>query len=290
MISNRLYLTVGTKLEHDYYNGLGAMPTGRLAWNISARQMAWASASRALQIPSATDASIQLNFGEVTPLAGPPIEFARLGNPNIEDEALLAYEAGYRASFTDRFSLDWTAYYNRYTHLDTLEPISPFLEDTPPPARLVAGTAYGNLMNGETHGFELFGDWKVLRRWTLEPGYALELIHMRLAATSGDTASVPDAQGGSPRNSAQVRSHLALTTRLGWDASAYFVGRLTAPSIPAYARVDTGLSWQCSERFAISVVGQNLLSNTHLEFIDLSGSTPSALMKRSGYLKAVWTF
>ncbi len=290
VISNRLYLTLGAKLEHDYYNGFAIMPTARLTWNMSQRQMAWAAVSHAVRNPAENDAALRLNFGGFTPPNGTPILFVKLGNSDIENEKVIGYEAGYRASLSDRLSLDFSAFYNDYTQQETSEPIVPFLESTPAPPHLVEGTEYANLMYGETQGFELSGDWKVSRRWSIKPGYALSLIHMRLRPGSGDTSSVAGVEGSTPQNSATIRSHFALSSRLGWDTSAYFTGRLTDPAVPSYVRLDTGLSWQCLERFGISVFGQNLLASTHLEFVDPVQSTTSSLMKRGGYAKATWTF
>jgi iron complex outermembrane receptor protein len=77
---------------------------------------------------------------------------------------------------------------------------------------------------------------------------------------------------------------------LTWDASAYFVDRLASPAVPSYTRLDSQLAWQCKENFALALVGQNLLRDRHLEFIDQTGSVDSTSMKRSAYLKLTWTF
>src|SRR5665213_42969 len=284
VLSDRLYLTIGTKVEHNYYTGFGVMPTVRVAWTPSKRQTVWAAVSRAHRTPKATDASIRLNFGGFTPPGGTPVLFAVFGNPNLQDEGLVAYEAGYRASFSERISVDFAAYYNNYSTKETEEPGAPFFENTPAPAHIVVPTVYENLMHGAAYGFEVFGNWKVSNRWTISPGYAFEQIRMRLEPGSGDTTSVAQAQGSSPANSTQIRSHVFLPRNISWDVSAYVVGRLTDPAIPSYTRLDTGLTWQRAERLSFSVVGQNL-AGRHLEFIDLNESTTSSLMKPSVYGK-----
>src|SRR5665213_2720079 len=284
VLSDRLYLTIGTKVEHNYYTGFGVMPTVRVAWTPSKRQTVWAAVSRAHRTPKATDASIRLNFGGFTPPGGTPVLFAVFGNPNLQDEGLVAYEAGYRASFSERISVDFAAYYNNYSTKETEEPGAPFFENTPAPAHIVVPTVYENLMHGAAYGFEVFGNWKVSNRWTISPGYAFEQIRMRLEPGSGDTTSVAQAQGSSPANSTQIRSHVFLPRNISWDVSAYVVGRLTDPAIPSYTRLDTGLTCQRAERLSFSVVGQNL-AGRHLEFIDLNESTTSSLMKPSVYGK-----
>jgi outer membrane receptor for monomeric catechols len=145
-------------------------------------------------------------------------------------------------------------------------------------------------MHGEAHGFEIAVNWRATARWTLSPGYAFEQIHMHLDSTSQDTGSVLNGEGSSPVHSAEVRSHLDLMHGIAWDASAYFVDRLRSGEIPAYTRVDTGLTWRWTERLSCSVVGQNLVRDHHLEFVDDTGSVISTLVKRGAYAKLTWQF
>jgi iron complex outermembrane receptor protein len=289
LVPDRLFLTVGTKIEHDYYTGWDAQPSVRVAWTPNARRTIWAAVSDADRSPAAIDASIVNNLGGV---AGPngPAALRLLGNPNLENEKTIAYEAGYRMSLAEHLSLDFAAYYNDQFDQETTEPGMPFFEPAPLPPHLVLPLIYSNLMHGESHGFELATNWKVASRWTLSPGYAFEQIHMHLEPTSHDTTSVSAAEGSSPVHSAQLRSHLALAHNLSWDASVYFVDRLTDPVIPAYTRLDTGLTWQCNKKSSLSLVGQNLLKDRHPEFIDSTGSAATTLIKRSAYAKFSWYF
>lgn len=113
---------------------------------------------------------------------------------------------------------------------------------------------------------------------------------MHLDPTSNDMLLCPDAEGGSPDHSAQFRSHLDLNRGLSWDVSAYFVDRLRALSTPSHTRVDTGLTWEFAERGSFSVVGQNLLADHRLEYVDKTGLVQSGLVKRSAYAKVTWQF
>ena len=145
-------------------------------------------------------------------------------------------------------------------------------------------------MHGEAHGFEIAANWKATGRWTLSPGYAFEQIHMHLDPTSKDTGSVLDAEGNTPVHSAQLRSHFDLAHGVGWDASSYFVDRLRSGQIASYTRLDTGLTWRWTVRLGMSLVGQDLVKDRHLEFVDDSGSVGSTLVKRSAYAKFTWQF
>ena len=174
--------------------------------------------------------------------------------------------------------------------------MAPFFEPTPLPAHEVQPFMYENLMFGETHGIELTGNWKVSDRWTLSPGYAFEELRMHTDPASADTETGPFVEGAAPRDSAQLRSHLEMRHAFAWDASVYYVdqlnhqGPLGDVTIPAYTRLDTGLTWQVRESVTLNVVGQNLLRDHHLEFIDINGSLQSGQIKQSGYAKLTWRF
>jgi iron complex outermembrane receptor protein len=113
---------------------------------------------------------------------------------------------------------------------------------------------------------------------------------MLTSPLSQDTQTAEETEGSNPDVQAQLRSHVDLSRTLKWDTSVYLVDRLVAQSVPSYTRLDSGLSWRWKEGLTISVVGQNLLRDDHLEFVDYSGATRSTLVKRSAYAKITWRF
>src|SRR5580704_4781080 len=290
LLPDKLYLTVGARLDHNYYTGFNVLPGAQVAWTPDRQQSFWAAISQNNRTPAETDTGSRANFAGFPGPGGTPILAALVGNPHFDDEALTAYETGWRTSVRDDLSIELTAYYGAYNSQETTEPAAPVFETTPAPPHLVLPVTYANLMHGEAHGFEMALNWNATARWTLSPGYGFEQIHMHLDPTSQDTTSVLDAEGGSPVNSAQLRSHFDLAHRVGWDASAYFVDRLRSGEIPSYTWFDTGLTWRWTEGLAMSLVGQNLVKDRHLEFVDDSGSIQSTLIKRSAYAKFTWQF
>ncbi len=290
VIPQRLNLTIGTKLNYDYYTGLALMPTVRLAFMPDSHNTMWLGVSRSLRTPAALDTISRLNLGGFTGPGGEPDVIALIGNKNIESENELSVDAGHRASLTDQLSVDVAVYFNHYGDQETEEPAAPFPETTPLPAHTVFPLMFENLMHGDGVGFEAFATWNVFARWTLSPGYAFENIRMKLEAGSQDLDSVQEAEGASPVNSAQLRSNVSLPHHLTWNLSTYFVGRLRDPAIPEYTRVDTGVIWNYGEHLSFSIFGQNLLQSQHEEFVDSTGSIRTTLMKRGGYMKVTWTF
>ncbi len=287
---DRLYLTIGTKLEHNDFSGFEFQPSARIAWNVNKDHMLWAGYSRARRTPSPADRGLKVGLVAFPGPGGLPVLLTLLGSPSTVSENLDAFEAGYRTQLHANISLDLTAFYNRYGDLETVEPRTPFVELNPPPPHLNVPIVFANQMHGETHGFETAVNWKIIDRWTLSPGYAFERIHLHTSPTSQDTGSVSTTEGNSPHHQAQLRSNLVLPRGFEWDTSVYFVGRLPAQKVPSYTRLDTAISWRASEGLAFSLVGQNLLKDHHLEAHSLDQSEFSSLIKRSVYAKFTWQF
>lgn len=294
VIPDRLFLTGGIRVEHNHYTGWNAMPSGRVAWMPTDRQMVWAAISDSVRTPSQVDAGFRANLGSFTPPGGPLFLTSFEGNPDINDESLMAYEFGYRTAVSDRLSFDLASYYNQYEHLVADDLGTPYFESTPFPPHMVLPLTNENAMHGETHGIEAWTSWKVTHRWMLSPGYAFEAIHMH-GITNAGPLSVNLAEKSSPTHSAQLRSHVSLPHGFSWDASSYFEdsvvgyqfieGSAVPRKIPSYTRVDSQLSWQFSEGCRLSVVGQNLVQDHHMEFIDWTQSAGTNLVKRSAYME-----
>ena len=286
---DRVFLTVGSKLENNYFSGFDTAPSARVAWTPNKKNTFWAAVSRADRSPARRNEDADINIAVFPGPGGVPAELRLLGNPEEKSEHVVAYEAGYRAQPAGPFSIDVATFFNDYTDLATTEAGSPFLVVNPP-SHLVLPLVWGNKMHGTTEGVEVSANWKVNDRWTVSPGYALLRMHLHTDPTSQDTTTLPDTEGSSPRHQAQLRSHLNLPGHFVWDASAYFVERLPAQQVPSYTRIDTQLSRQLGERWEFSLVGQNLLRDQHLESNDVLTSLNPTQAKRSAYAKIVWRF
>ncbi len=290
LVQDRVYLTLGSKFEHNDFTGFNAQPSARISWSIDKANMVWAGFSRALRTPSIAERSLVNNFAAFPGPGGLPILLSVAGDPATTNENLDAYEVGYRTQPLSNLSLDLTAYYNRYGNLSTFEPGVPFFQPNPPPPHINVPLFYSNMLYGEAHGVEASVSWQISKRWSLSPGYAFERLHLHTLPTSLDTTSGPFDEGSTPHQQAQLRSHFTIFRNLQWDTSAYFVGRIPAEQVPSYTRLDSGLTWQTSEHLSFSLFGQNLLQNTHLETNSYLQSNLSSLIKRSVYAMFSWQF
>jgi hypothetical protein len=54
--------------------------------------------------------------------------------------------------------------------------------------------------------------------------------------------------------------------------------------------MDSQLTWSARENLSLSIAGQNLLRDHHLEFTDRWGGLASSRIKRSVFARFVWTF
>lgn len=288
----RVFLIVGTKLENSYFSGLNLEPSARLAWTPSSRETFWAAVSGADQTPTRRLIGLAAALTAFPDPEGSatPVEIILFGNPGYMVEHVLSYEAGFRVHSRQRLSLDVSAFFNRYDHLETVEPGPGAFQPLPTPARFVVPITFANLMYGTTEGAELAGNWKLTNRWTLSPGYAFLEMHLHTDASSQDTTSALGYQGSNPQHQAQLRSHLELFRNISWDANSYFISSLPAEQVPSYTRIDSQLSWKFGERAELSLVGENLLHDHHLESNDVLTLVNPAQIKRSAYAKIRWQF
>ncbi len=289
LLRDRFRLTLGTKLEHNAYNGFEAQPNLRLLWTATPRHALWAAISRAVRTPARSDVGLRRNTAAFPGRDGLLNLVSSLGNPNLKSDELLAYELGYRAQLSKRLSLDVATFYNRYDRLRTTEPGAPFFETSPAPPHLLLPQVFDNKLHGETHGVELTSNWRVTHRWTLSGGYSLLRTHLHFDPSSQDISSVAKVEGTSPRQQAQFRSRFDLPEGLELDTSVYFVGQLAAQQIPSYTRLDMRIGWRPAERLELSVASQNMLDHQHAEFSPGSGLSPIQIT-RSVFGKLTWRF
>jgi iron complex outermembrane receptor protein len=290
ILPDRIHVSLGTRVEHHDFTGFDIQPSARLVWTPNAKNSVWAAVSGADRSPALSDTDFRVNFEALPGPGNMPVLVSLFGNPNQKNEHLTAFEAGYRTALTNRFALDSTVFYNRYRDLTSVEPGAMRVESSPAPVHLLMPESFGNGLHGETHGIEVFANWKVARFWTLNPGYAFSSINLHESAGSQDSGSVIGTDGGTPDHQAQLRSTVSLPWNLQWNASTYFVNRLPAQSIPAYTRVDTGLTWRLGERFTLDLVGQNLLKDLHPEYSSPYSTVQPGQMRRNAYAKVAWSF
>jgi iron complex outermembrane receptor protein len=262
-----LALTVGVKIEDNSFTKPEALPSVRLAWQRSDRQMLWAAVSRAVRSPS----RVERDFA-IPGLTTPGL---------FESETLVAYEAGYRGRPLENFSFSASLFYNRYDDLRT--------NDLTPPGTFPGFV--GNSLKGETYGAEIWGDYAVRDWWRLSAG--LTALHKDFKLKPGSLdISGQESEGVDPDAWAKARSQMKLTDTVDLDLSlrAYddvpvskaggYVGA------PAYVEADARLAWRARQGLELSVSGANLLHDRHVEASEARRNA----IPRSVYVGLSWRY
>jgi iron complex outermembrane receptor protein len=285
LVEERLNLTLGSRFEHNDITGLEVEPSIRLTWTPTKKQTVWAAVSRAVRTPSYLELDIQNNRSVVQPPAGPPVLVSVFGNQNLNSEQLTAYELGYRIKPIESLSFDATAFYNVYDQLIATAQGTPFFEAAPAPPHVVVPLVFKNNQTAETYGAEVLGEWRATENWRLVASYTY--LHM-------DLHPAP-AFNDNPQNQFQIHSYLNLPHHIGLDAAVYYVERIgalfgdTSTSIPAYVRVDLGVTWRPIKTLELGIFGQNLLDDHHLESTSYK-TTVLTEIPRGIMGRIIWSF
>jgi len=292
LLPDRLYVTLGSKFEHNDFTGFEIQPSGRLLWTPNDRHTVWAAISRAVRTPSRAEADVRLNQlvlppGTLSP--GAPLTVAAFfGDHSMVAETLLAYELGYRVQPYERLSFDLALFYNVYNDLLTAEPRTPFLETSPSPPHLVLPFFAGNSLHGETYGAELAANWPLTEWWRLRALYSY--LHVYLHTDQGSRATVsPAAQWSSPQHQFSLRSAMDLPGHLAFDLALRYVDSLVHLQVGSYTVLDVRLGWRPLQTLELAIVSQNLGAN-HIEFIPTFLNTQPTTVRPSVYGQITWRF
>jgi len=285
LVDNRLQITLGSKFERNKFTGFEAEPNARLLWNLTPNQSIWTAVSRAVRTPALTEEGLRLNSAVIPPgtPSNPsplPAVVAVFGSQQFNSEDLLAYELGYRVQATSNLSLDIATFYNNYSNLRTAEPGTPFVEGSPAPTDIVIPFVAANKMSGGTYGVELFADWKVVPKWRLAGSYSY--LQMDIHKNTDSQDPTPDnPNGSSPRHQWYLRSSVDLPKHFEQDTTLRFVDHVSSLNLPNYYSLDAHLGWRPITSLELSIGGQNLLDNRHLEFMPDFVNTSPTVVKRS---------
>jgi iron complex outermembrane recepter protein len=292
-LAPRVYLTLGSKLEHNDYTGYEVEPSARIQWNVEPTELLWAAVSRAVRTPSRYDRDLEVPSGLVD--APPPYQFPTTylrGNPDFDSEILIAYEAGFRAVLGPSLSGSLSTFYNDYSDLRSTT-------STPTTATYIFPypVFFQNNLEGDTYGLELSTSYQALEWWRLRLGYDLlrENIHVRPGATDATGAANETAD---PQQQVALRSSIDLPRSVTFDATLRWVDTLhidngptggpVVGTVPSYFELDSRLGWFITRKLELAVTGQNLLHAYHPEY-GFPSPTREEIV-RSVYARLTWGF
>ncbi len=289
IVSNHLWLTVGSKFEHNNYSGFEVQPNVRLLWTPTEHQTFWAAVTRAVRTPSRFDQDLQLSIFSPagTQLFGLPTYVRVVGSKNFVSEQMISSELGYRTLVASTFYVDFAAFHNDYKDLYGYGPGTLFVEPLAAPTRLILQLPVANVISGTTDGVEIAPDWKPFDWWELKGSYSY--LHLAVHIKQGLTdplGVVSSDNGSSPHHQVQMQSLFNLPKKLELDVSFRYVSSLPAQTVDAYQIADIRFGWRPTKNWELSVSGQNLLQPRHAEF----GGDANTIVgiERSAYAKITW--
>ena len=263
-LANGLHLTLGSKVEHASFSQWGVQPTVRIMWAPTNRQHVWAAVSRALRTPSLTDLALRFH-AIVVPGESAPIAIGSIGNPEFRAESLVDVETGYRLAIGKAGFVDLTAFRGHYSDLPTSEPLAPVLEIAQGLPQLFVASRFENWLQADTRGIEVAAHFTPLPAWRVDGSYSTFHLTPHPDAGSQDPA-VRTTDGNAAARQWQVSSSLALGSRTDVHGTLLHTGRLANIAIPAYTRVDAGVTVALTSHLSAVAAGRNLTQAWHVEF------------------------
>jgi iron complex outermembrane receptor protein len=291
LAARRVELTLGAKYENNTFAGAGFQPTSRVLWKVTPQQRLWASAARAIRIPSLIDRGMHLEYPPTVLPNGLLMIGGAIGNPDFRSEQLFNSEIGYRLNLGSMASFDAVGFAGRYSDLQTYEPLEPVLmppQDPAGPPRLKALAQLENVLGADTAGAEFTARVQLTPSWEIDGSVSTFHLTPHLNGSRDRTAATYD--GRAPTVQWRAHSAFPFVMRGQADVHVFRVGAIEGFSVPAYTRLDARLEWPLATRLSFIVSGQNLTNRAHAEFSGHETNLQSTLVPRSGSLRLAWRF
>jgi iron complex outermembrane recepter protein len=296
VIPNKVVLTAGSKLQWNTYTHYEVQPGVRLLWTPDTRHSIWTSVSRSVKTPSILDRDLHAYFPLTSNLPF-PMEALLLGNPSIKSEAILGYEGGYRQQIGKHVSADLAGFFYHYSKLVSQLQETPYMAPSANPVLIVPVT-YSNDLKADSQGLEGAISWNPLRTLRLASSYAW--IQARIQQNGVPSANVTeDLTWSTPRNTLDVRGAWDFARHWTMNASVDAVSRtpvsgnnqvVQPEQVPAYQRVDAGVSYSLGESAVVSAGVHNLQDAHHIEFNPQDNYDVPSEIPRSAFVKLLWSF
>lgn len=285
-LEDKIKLTIGSKFEHNDYTGFEIQPSTRLLWTPGEHHKLWAAISRATRIPSRMEANAIVYLSGID-IGGSPLYTRFINNEDQTAETLWAWEAGYRFIPQQNLSIDLALFFNDYQNLRIYSPHG--FEDAD--KSRILNVALSNMSNAQSWGAEIAVELATGRKvkWTL--AYSL-------TCHDYDNDQDFEIDFGFTKHQVSLRGRFDLTENLTLNAWLRYVGKTDANyvfsdtliyEIDDYATLDLRLGWKIRPDLEFFLTGQNLLQDSHLEFVQEAFSY-SVEVPRSAYAGLTYKF
>lgn len=274
LIDDKLWLTIGSKFEHNDFTGFEGQPTAKLMWAPSPRHRVWGSVSRAVRTPSRLENDLTVLEGvfPIPALNGMALPITLNSNRSFRAEELLSFELGYRFTMAKKLSLDLTAFYNDYNNLRASTP-------TPITSNGVIPFLFTNQDTAKSYGFEASAIWQMTDWWRWDAAYSFFNSEVSRKPLNQPLESI------SPNHKISLRAGITPVDRLNLDFWLRYNSNIKSLSsralglvpVEEFVTLDARIAWQVHTAVELSLTGQNLLDSRHLEFIEETYLLPTEI-------------
>lgn len=267
IIPNKLRLILGSKFEYTEQVDFAIMPNVRTIWDVNNNTSVWAAVSGAQATPALFFEDSRIPVAAFPATTGPfPVVLEVVGNRDLTSEKLIAYELGLRNSISKNWSIDLATFYNKYDNIFSSETGDIELGHSRlgDQTALILPLNLSNGLAGDTYGFELATEWRILSNWKTVLAYSYIDQNISLG-DSTDTANRDLINGGTSHNQVSLRNSYDLTEDWLFDANLRYMDSIAYSDTPSYISLDLRAAWKLTNEIEFSIVGQNLLDNAHLE-------------------------
>ncbi|WP_320171696.1 TonB-dependent receptor plug domain-containing protein [Maridesulfovibrio sp.] len=256
LIDDRLFLTLGLKLDYSENRDLAPQPTARLLYTEDDEEY-WLAVSYANREPGywIREGSYRVRIKDK--------EYILNTSGNLNTEKLTSFEAGYRKLFSETLKLDLSFYFNSYDQLITLS----YDEDT-------STATPASALCGLTYGTEIAVDWQPFSFLTLRPS-----IDLSNQDFSNFDPNVPGFSPplNSPMYNLKLQALINLSSNWQFDIFTSYLNSLDDRDISTGFGLDARLAWTPLENVSLELIGSNLL--TTINDGDFAPTDPSCALR-----------
>jgi len=293
LVPNTLWLTLGSKYEHNDYTGSEWQPSGKLLWKPRPHHSLWASVARAVRTPTVLEQS-----GRVTMGTFPGGRASLQGTSGFDSEKLVAYEAGYRWQVNPTLSCDLAFFYNNYDDLYVLVLApQPVFE---PGSGWNYYAQFRNGMDGSSYGLEAALDWKAAYWLAFHLSYSWLQLNLSQADLPGALDTDLYFENLSPAHQLSLRSSISLSRSLELNLWLRYTDQIISRDstdligaaeleIDGHTTFNANIIWTPTPNLELMLSGQNLFDSSTLEYGMEYLGAPTEI-DRSIYGKVTWRF
>ena len=266
LLSDKIWLTLASRFEHNSYTGFEVQPNIRLMWDLNSQHKIWSSIARAVRTPSRAENNLNINALNVPPtsLPTPTTQIWVLGNSDFDSEEVLSYEVGYRFSPNNKLSFDSAMFYNNYDKLrGNISGVPDF--STIRLGYITQPLPFVNDQSGHNYGFELSSQWLAAQGLRLKLNYGYVQSHF---------SDMQSQNVYAPKHILSAHADWSLNADISLNVSWRYVDnvkilntvKFETEQLEGYHGVDLALRWQITPSLSLAAYGKSLLFPGHVEY------------------------